>query len=635
MSLAVASYSSPSQSPTAAVGERADIHLTTPYDQFAATTSTAAAAAGHVVSSDDEAGLDSAPPYHPSDEPAPLYSSVISPSQQQQQQQQQRQQSTSTSSAAVPTQPPPVGAKPSLIITVQHNPVILYGDTSESTGATLRGALILSTGQAIKMRSLELRLRGVQILINDASFEMSKEEKKKFLTRIINLTKSPVIASAAGEGGTGGEIAPGNYTFPFEFQLPGTSPETINVAKGRIVYTLRATLARSGLLARNLVASHDVTVLRYTSDHTRLLRHLREVNKRKVLVPGVFLRGSVPQAAYGPGETINLTVQILGMDDEQIEKHRHKWESSSGSNSAHFFSGSSSGGGGGGVAAAVGGNGTSTSASNTKKIKSYRLRVELVQFVSYRTDQNLAGRGGDDDDYLFWSNAVIASTELPNISIPVGYSPYQTATNVGYDEMRCTLTVPEQTQSDSVSEGINVRHKVLIRAIDARSGVLIGTITPRASSTALSQGASRTGTNTSTSGVPHAIPASTTSSGQTVSSTDSVWKKMLGDAKEIGLGVPVAIMPTSFVGQLDVPPAYAGDVLHSATDAHGFPLDVKRRPEEDDDDEEDIDNDDDLTSNPNATPPKPEMSQVDSPPAKTPSPPPATAKPTTATLVEI
>ncbi|KAG9294087.1 hypothetical protein G9A89_015497 [Geosiphon pyriformis] len=92
------------------------------------------------------------------------------------------------------------------------------------------------------------------------------------------------------------------HVYPFSLFLPGTLPESIDVAFGKISYKLTATVVRSSTLLPNLNAQRQITIIRTVSDYEitdggiAINRDLEEMFAYEI---------SLPQKAYPIGGFIN------------------------------------------------------------------------------------------------------------------------------------------------------------------------------------------------------------------------------------------------------------------------------------------------------------------------------------------
>lgn len=73
--------------------------------------------------------------------------------------------------------------------------------------------------------------------------------------------EQPAMSSAGTAPAEWFELRKGEYNYPFSISLPRDLPPSLHADFGRVTYILRATVFRSGPLASNLTAQHEVTLV--------------------------------------------------------------------------------------------------------------------------------------------------------------------------------------------------------------------------------------------------------------------------------------------------------------------------------------------------------------------------------------
>ena len=80
------------------------------------------------------------------------------------------------------------------------------------------------------------------------------DERERFLHKVWTFVSSTKTHSEI--------LKPGNYEYPFEYVLPGDSPESVEgLRNSHVIYRLKATIDR-GLLASNMYARKHLRVIR-------------------------------------------------------------------------------------------------------------------------------------------------------------------------------------------------------------------------------------------------------------------------------------------------------------------------------------------------------------------------------------
>ncbi|KAG2227283.1 hypothetical protein INT45_008527 [Circinella minor] len=133
-------------------------------------------------------------------------------------------------------------------IQLENRSIILGGTPEQSNDRLLQGHVLLYLRAPIRIKSIKLRLFGQMKL------QWHETTKKRTV-----IDHEWILLELSKGSDT---IESGIHSYPFQLQLPGNLPETIEDSSyGHIIYKLKAVAVRSGL-ASNLVAREVVKVYR-------------------------------------------------------------------------------------------------------------------------------------------------------------------------------------------------------------------------------------------------------------------------------------------------------------------------------------------------------------------------------------
>lgn len=99
---------------------------------------------------------------------------------------------------------------------------------------------------------------------------------------LISRHKDLVLASNATQADTPCVLAPGNFVWPFEFELdPGSFESILGLGETFVKYDLCATIFTAGLFAKNLCAVKGIVSIR-----TRCLNEVNDTEPDQVMLKG-------------------------------------------------------------------------------------------------------------------------------------------------------------------------------------------------------------------------------------------------------------------------------------------------------------------------------------------------------------
>ncbi|KAI1827246.1 arrestin domain-containing protein [Xylaria intraflava] len=143
-------------------------------------------------------------------------------------------------------------------IRLENEFVVFRGNENEASDQLLKGVVVLCIKEPIKVEDVHLRLAGhCRIVWYDGRYSTTNQRVDR-TTRILNHTWNLF----SGNTNNHHTLAAGNYEWPFELMLPGTTSESVEgLYQTGITYVLKATVSR-GKLAKNLHAYKPLRIIR-------------------------------------------------------------------------------------------------------------------------------------------------------------------------------------------------------------------------------------------------------------------------------------------------------------------------------------------------------------------------------------
>ncbi|KAI1326789.1 arrestin [Xylariaceae sp. FL0255] len=146
-------------------------------------------------------------------------------------------------------------------IRLESDFIVFRGNDHEASGQLLKGTLVLCLGEPLKVEDVHLRLTGqCRIAWLDGRQTPSGIHNTKVdkTTTVLKYTWPPFVGASTHHE----TLAPGNYEWPFELELPGDTLESIEgLYQTGITYVLKATVAR-GKLSKNLHTQKRLRIVR-------------------------------------------------------------------------------------------------------------------------------------------------------------------------------------------------------------------------------------------------------------------------------------------------------------------------------------------------------------------------------------
>ncbi|KAI4186585.1 MAG: hypothetical protein LQ346_005656 [Caloplaca aetnensis] len=184
-------------------------------------------------------------------------------------------------------------------IRLDQSTLILRGNEDEASSAILKGTLVLCLSEALKAQSIRLRFTGEKRVGWGAGSNSAKKDEEFVRQTWEFLNTGPK---------RGDTLAAGNYEWPFEYLLPGYTPESIEgLQDSWIIYRLKATIER-GILAQNVFARKHVRIVR-TPD-TAALELSHEMSVENTWADKIDYTLSTPTKAVIFGTAIQVNFRI-------------------------------------------------------------------------------------------------------------------------------------------------------------------------------------------------------------------------------------------------------------------------------------------------------------------------------------
>ncbi|KAF6843059.1 arrestin [Colletotrichum musicola] len=193
-------------------------------------------------------------------------------------------------------------------IRLDNDFIVFRGGEDESAGQILKGSVVLCLPTPLKIEDVHLRLTGTLRLSWDYSKTAASgvsSQKVDKTTTLLNHRWAPFVGAAGGKNTV---LQAGNYEWPFEYTLPGNTPESVEgIPEASIVYKLKATVAR-GKLAYDLHATKPLRIIRTLEPAA--LEFLHAMSVENIWPNKVDYSIIIPQKAVVFGATVPLQMRF-------------------------------------------------------------------------------------------------------------------------------------------------------------------------------------------------------------------------------------------------------------------------------------------------------------------------------------
>ncbi|KAJ1924685.1 hypothetical protein IWQ60_005032 [Tieghemiomyces parasiticus] len=211
---------------------------------------------------------------------------------------------------------------PAVEIVVFDNPLVIRGNADEAAGSLLRGQLVLRLHDTIKIKSINLRLKGREHVFWSEGFGNHQSlfrEKRDLIdhewsfldsatTPVASPSASPSLSSATKQKKNHAHpFGPGEYVYDFDLVIPGDLPETTHTEHGHVTYKLKAVVERT-TFHMNMVHETVLPVKRQPlPSSTEWLQSLVIEDSWE---PYITYQINAPSKIYSDGTTIPLSLNF-------------------------------------------------------------------------------------------------------------------------------------------------------------------------------------------------------------------------------------------------------------------------------------------------------------------------------------
>ncbi|KAL8834599.1 MAG: hypothetical protein Q9170_003675 [Blastenia crenularia] len=180
--------------------------------------------------------------------------------------------------------------------------LVLRGNEDEASSVLLKGSLVLCLSEALRVQSIRLRFTGEK-RVGWGTGSASAKKDEEFVRYTWEFVNTGVKR--------GETLAAGNYEWPFEYVLPGHTPESVEgLQDSWIIYRMKATVDR-GILAQNVLARKHVRIVRTLDTAALELSH--EMAVENTWANKIDYTLSTPTKGVIFGTTVKLNFRIASL----------------------------------------------------------------------------------------------------------------------------------------------------------------------------------------------------------------------------------------------------------------------------------------------------------------------------------
>ncbi|KAI8886759.1 E set domain-containing protein [Backusella circina FSU 941] len=185
----------------------------------------------------------------------------------------------------------------------------------ESEGCTVKGVCRVKVSKEIKVRRLVVWLEGrCKVTLKSSGYSVANTEG----------TESRTLYSRdrvyLGKNGISESLAPGEYVYPFSFDIPPTLPSSYRGKRGYIRYRLQASIYRF-MFSSDIQTSLDVTIKRCLLTDQTPMAELRETYEGLHHTNKLHYNATAPSISYREGGLVrlNLTMQLTRPETQSVQ----------------------------------------------------------------------------------------------------------------------------------------------------------------------------------------------------------------------------------------------------------------------------------------------------------------------------
>lgn len=174
----------------------------------------------------------------------------------------------------------------------------------ESEGCRVSGNCVVIVHKPIKIRRFIVWLEGrCKVNIKGTGYGVSNNEGTE--TRTLYSKDIHFL----GDDGLIHMLMPGQYAYPFHFDLPSNLPASFRGKRGYVRYRLQAAIYRP-MFANNIQASRDIPIKRCLLNDSNCLTDIRETHKGTQHTNKLRYSATAPSIAYREGGLIRLNIEM-------------------------------------------------------------------------------------------------------------------------------------------------------------------------------------------------------------------------------------------------------------------------------------------------------------------------------------
>lgn len=174
-----------------------------------------------------------------------------------------------------------------------------------SEGCTVKGNCIVKVNKPIKVRRFVVWMEGrIKVTLKGTGYSVSNTEG----------TESRTLYSKdhhfLGDDGQTHILTPGQYIYPFSFDLPASLPASFRGKRGYVRYRLQAAIYRP-MFASDIHVSRDIPIKRCLLNDQTPMAELRETSEGRHHTNKLYYTATAPSISYREGGLIRLNLTML------------------------------------------------------------------------------------------------------------------------------------------------------------------------------------------------------------------------------------------------------------------------------------------------------------------------------------
>lgn len=184
----------------------------------------------------------------------------------------------------------------------------------ESEGCTVKGNCILNVNKPIKVRRFLIWIEGrCKVTLKGGGYSVSNTEGTE--SRTIYTKDQHFL----GMDGLTHVLTPGQYVYPFKFDLPPSLPASFRGKRGYVRYRLQAAIYRP-MFASDIQVSRDIPIKRCLLNEETPMAELRETYEGRHHTNKINYTATAPSISYREGGLIrlNLTMQVVHPETQSV-----------------------------------------------------------------------------------------------------------------------------------------------------------------------------------------------------------------------------------------------------------------------------------------------------------------------------